>query len=197
MLKKVMLLLAAVVLMAGVGAGTAFAAESAVANIYLNCTVTLSVTTVSPDNMYNFGNVAANSVALSTSPIVFRNDSNGAVCKWELNVANPSGWTIGNVAGLDTFSLCAVFKKATAIEGDYNVASDTLSVTGKDYNATSYSMGDYTAEGIGSDEAKILPFAYDAAKADRKLWLRLATPIAVTTSGNKTIPLTITAKIAG
>lgn len=201
MLRKMMLWL----VLAGLGivasAGSALADNPATGYIVLKCTVTLSVSIVG-NSTYYFGDISAATTAYATTPIVFRNDSIGAICTWALNVDNTSldGWHLDNAPGLDKFALFGHFRKTdqpTAVMFDVN--ADTLSVVAKQYSSTNFQDADYNGDGYGGQASIILPKNYAdtiGSSADRKLWIKLQTPIAVTDQNLRTIRIIVTAAMA-
>jgi hypothetical protein len=190
-----------VVLMCG---ARAFAATTGTAEISLRCTTTISVSLVAGSTYFAFGDLAAATTAYSTTPIIFRNDSVGAICRWDLNVdvTSLNGWTLGTQPGLDKPAIAAVFKKsAQPLDTDFDMSVDSLSVDAKQYNASTYYDTDYNTDGPGgTDGSKILPKAYAdsiGASADRKLWLKIKTPLAVSDSNSRTLRLQVVASPAG
>ncbi len=199
-MKKSMLLMVAVVLLSLVcSAVPALAAGSDTAEISLRCTVTLSVSLVGGSTSFYFGDLSAASTNYSDTPIVFKNDSTGAICRWDLNVENASldGWDLGSAPGLDQVAIAGLFKKDNQpVDGDFDVVADSFSVVAKEYNSTSYYDADYESDGYGNDAAKILPETYAGTGSQRKLWLKLQTPLAVTDENSRRIQLTVTASTA-
>jgi hypothetical protein len=204
-MKKSLLFLVAVVFsVVTLFSAQAFAATSGIAEINLRCTTTISVSLVAGSTYYGFGDLAAATTAYSTTPIIFRNDSNGAICRWNLNVdvTSLNGWTLGTQPGLDKPAIAVVFKKAAQpLDTDFDMSVDSLSVDAKQYTAVNFHNSDYDADGPGgTDGSKILPKGYAdsiGASADRKLWLKIKTPLAVSDSTARTIRLQLVAVPAG
>ena len=202
MVRKMMvwLVLAAVGMV--MNAASALAASSSSGYIILKCTVTLSVSLVDGASWYDFGDISAATTAYSATPIVFRNDSTGAICTWELNVDNASlnGWQLGNVPGLNQFAMSGIFRKTdkpTAAMFDVN--ADTFSVASKQYDSANFHDADYDTDGYISQAGYILPRSYAETvglSADRKLWIKLLTPLAVTDQNQRTIHIVVTAGLA-
>ncbi len=203
MLKKFLFLLCVPILgLLLLTAKPADAATSVSANIVLRATVTISVSLVTPNTWYTFGEVSAASTNYSNTPIVVRNDSLGAICRWDLNIDPTSlaGWTLGSAPGLDQVALFARFRKTDQPTDAMFVASSTLSATAKEYNAINFYDSDYDTDGHLNDASKILPQAYAITvgkSADRRLWLKLQTPTLVTDQNWRTLRLVVTAKMAG
>jgi len=204
MLKRVLLLLAGIPI-AGLllfVSKPAYAAGSDTAYIVLRCTVTMSVSLVEPNTWYNFGDISAAATYYSTTPIIFRNDSNGAICRWDLNIdaASLSGWALGNQPGLDQIALFGLFRKTNQpTDTMFQVTNSSLSVTTKEYNGLNFYDSDYDSDGYSNDASKILPKAYAdqvGKSADRKLWLKIMTPTLVTDQTQRTLHLVVTAKMA-
>ncbi len=200
MLRKMMLWL----ILAAIGlvtqASVASAAPSAAGYIVLRCTVTLSVSLIDGTSWYDFGDVSAATTAYSNTPITFVNDSAGAICTWELNIDNASldGWTLSDAPGLDQFAMSGIFRKTDKpTPAMYDVNADTLSITSKLYNDTNFHDADYAGDGNGS-AGVILPRTYADSigrTAERQLWLKLMTPLAVTDQDLRTIHLVVTARM--
>jgi hypothetical protein len=199
-MKKSLLFLVAVAFSVVLFSGRVFAATTGTAEITLRCTTTLSVTLVANSTSFFFGDLSAAATSYSTSPITFRNDSVGAICKWDLNVDNASlnSWTLGTQPGLNQVALAGVFKKSgQPADSDFNMVADSFSVTAKEYSGSSYFNADYDSDGMNSDATKILPFGYAGTGADRNLWLKIKTPLVVTDQTTRIIRITATAKLAG
>ncbi|MBN1824256.1 MAG: hypothetical protein JW803_08060 [Endomicrobiales bacterium] len=201
----------------GMFAKPAHADTSVAAYIVLRCTVTLSVALVDGSTYYNFGDVSPAATYYSAAPIRFYNNSQGAICSWDLRVdTNTTGWQIGAAPSLDQITLYGVFKDTKAVTGedepieeaDFAAGGSTLSLTNTQYSAAYFSIdpqadSGYDNDGSGSgvgDETKILPKSYaDTVNKDssRDLWLKLLTPLAVSSESEKTFYLWVTAKLAG
>lgn len=205
--------------------GTALLAQRAHAagsdNAYLTirCTATISVELFSraaggglpaKTTYYNFGDVGAASTATAVNPIGVRNNSLGAITRWELDVVESGGfidpvtrWTLGSAPGLNKAVLYAKFSTSTITTDDFNVLQDTVTSTSQGAKTYGYSnfysqCSQYTVPTFSSDASLVLPASYDASadgKAERHLWLKLLTPTAVESPNQETnITLRITAK---
>lgn len=201
-LVRCLVLLGAVIAL-GMSAVPAYAAESGTGYVVLRCTVTMSVSLVSGSTSYDFGDISAATTQYSTTPITFLNDSIGAICKWELNMDNASleGWTLGNTPGLDQAAIFGIFKKTgQPSSSDFDMVNDTMSTTAVEYDAARYFDADYNADGHQDQGFRILPKAYAdtvGKTAERKLWLKLLAPLAVTDQNTRIINLVITVAMAG
>ncbi len=201
MFKRLMLVTAMV---AGLGLLSApvFAANNVAAEIHLKCTVTLSVSLVDGATFYDFGNLSAASTGYSTTPITFRNDSLGAICRWDVKVSNTAGWTLAAAPGLNQFAVFAKFKKVNGTPTTLPYGgNDALTIADQEYNATHFYEADYEGDSdSGSDSSRVLPKAYADSltkSPDRNMWLKIQTPLAVTDETQRTIMVTVTAKMAG
>lgn len=200
--RKFLLLSAGVLALAVISAGQAQAAQSANAYIVLKCTVTMSVSLVAPTSWYNFGEVLAADTYYSNTPIVVRNDSQGAICRWDLNIdaASLNGWTLASQPGLDQLALSGICRKTNQpTPAMFQTTNSSFSVTAREYNALNFYDADYESDGYQSDSSKVLPKTYAdtvGKSADRKIWLKLMTPLLVSDQVERTLQLVVTAKMA-
>ena len=201
-------------IMSAIGISRVFAADSGTAYITLRCTATVSIELfsraagplVAKTTYYDFGDVAAASTATALNPIGVRNNSQGAITSWQLDVTAVSGgWSLGATPGLDRAALYAKFSTATLTAADFDIVNDTVpntAVTGevaKPYSLISHYYyaycSAYSEPTFSADVSLVLPTSYDASaegKAERQLWLKLLTPTAVQ---NPNAPTTITLRI--
>jgi hypothetical protein len=216
MFKKLLFLLFPAFLMAAFIVPGVFAADSGTAYITLRCTATISIELfsrtagplVAKTTYYDFGDVAAASTATALNPIGVRNNSQGAITSWQLDVTAVSGgWSLGATPGLDRAALYAKFSTATLTAADFDIVNDTVpntAVTGevaKPYSLISHYYyaycSAYSEPTYSSDVSHVLPTSYDTSaegKAERQLWLKLLTPTAVQNpNAITTITLRITA----
>ena len=194
----------AVMLMAGVGmVNQAQAAVDTNIFIVLRCTVTLSVSLVDlgpGTTSFLFGEVSAGTTVYSTGGVTVRNDSMGAISSWELNIDNASlgTWSLADRPGINTVAIYGVFQK-TYNESNFDIVTDTFSTVGKMYSATgAYACNSYIAGDGDGAESRMLPYMLgDSSKSDRKLWIKMLTPLAVSNAiVDRTIKLVVTAKMA-
>ena len=160
----------------------AYAATSQTAYIVLRCTVTLSVSLVTPNTSFMLGDVSAGTTVYSTDGIVLRNDSLGAICNWSLYIdtnTSLNGWTLSNCPGLNQVAISGVFQKLN-VPANFDVVRDTFDATPRYYmdvaDGGAFACGDYTNEGFNNVESKILPNMYSTTRSDRKLWIKVQTP---------------------
>jgi hypothetical protein len=198
----------------------ASAAGSANAYLVVRCTATISVELFSraaggglpaKTTYYNFGDVAAASTATSVNPIGVRNNSQGAITRWELDVLEPASpyidatthWTLGSTPGLNRAALYAKFSSSTLTSADFNIVNDTVTSTSqgaKTYSAGSFysQCSQYIVPLFSTDASLVVPTSYDSSaegKAERQLWLKLLTPTAVESANiESNIILRVTAK---
>ncbi|MBT9168216.1 MAG: hypothetical protein DDT19_01561 [Syntrophomonadaceae bacterium] len=178
-----------------------YASGSVTAFIVLRCTVTISVSLVAGNTWFNFGDISAAATRYSDTPIIFRNDSHGAICMWDLNIeaASLDGWTLANAPGLNQIALFGLFRKTTPTSAHFDVVSDTFSVTAKEYNAINFHDAEYDPHGHGNGAWRIFPRAFAdtvGRSPDRRLWLKIQTPTCVTDQNRRTLQLRVTAKMA-
>lgn len=179
-----------------------YAAESSEMWIVLRCTVTLSVSLQGTPTSFVLGDVSAGTTVYSTSGVTIRNNSQGAISSWDLNIQDASldSWTLASAPGLNQVAIYGVFQTTapTAAYNSFHVTRDTFSITARQYTAgLAYGWGAYNSQGHLSQEHRILPSTYDALRCDRRLWIKMLTPLAVTDENVRTIILVVTAKMAG
>ena len=205
MFKKLlnMMILGALVLTASSLVKPVYASGSCSAYIVLTCTTTLSVSLVLPNTWFNLGTVSAGTTVYSSDGVVFRNDSVGAVCMWDLNIEPSSlgGWTLANNPGLNQVAIYGVFATSQA-SAVYDMVNDTFSVTGKTYNGATgvFACGSYTAAQGSGIESRIVPSSMNGMgsyTSDRKLCIKMLTPLAVTDQTQRIISIVVTAQMAG
>ena len=210
MVKKMIAAVVIAVVAGMVGTGVAFAAEQADAYITVRCTATISVTLFSGGGYdavtsYNFGDVSAAGVYVSTQPIGVQNNSIGAICRWDLQIANINNgtgtpWTVGATPSLNRMAMYAKMSTNTLTSSDFNVTVDTLAYTSdKQYNGTNFYAAcvDYTSPALSwTDETKVLPATIGALIAQRHMWIRFDAPQAVSDQEQRTITVRITASMA-
>ena len=205
-MKKLMKLAVVAGMLGMIGAVSgAYAGTTDVGYVVIRCTATVSVEVVAGLRnsvvTYNFGDVSAGDVRTSTAAIGIRNNSQGAICNWFLNVQSITGgvtpWTLGQTAGLNRVAVMAKFSTATLTTSDFNVTADTMSATVKLYSTTNFysSCLEYT-DPDWTDIVKVLPMAYNPTASARHLWIRLDTPRAITDEAAKTITLQVMAQMA-
>ena len=221
-MKYMMRAVAVVLMLLGMWSMVAQASDKATAYITVKATATVSVEVYNGVGEsgypavtgYNFGNVSAAQVYVSTNPIGVRNMSQGAICRWNIQIFNVqnlgthSAWDVANEAGINKFMLCAKFSTATLTTSDFNVATDTIAYqVDKQYNEGSNFYAYCSAYMIptsdwvnGGDASKVLPRSYTTIKAagknERQMWLRLDTPLAIGNEDEEGITLQITAALA-
>ena len=203
MFKKLlnMVLFAALLMTASSLAKPAYAgSDTCNAYIVLTCSVTLSVSLVtSTTGAFMLGNVSAGTTVYSSDGVVFRNDSTGAVCCWDLNIDTNTlnGWTLANTPALNQVAIFGVFQQSQN-QSNYDMSVDSFSAFPKTYNAVTgvFACGSYAGYGAGA-EGRIIPYLVDPLHSDRKLCIKMLTPTAVTDQIQRTISITVTAKMAG
>jgi len=217
--KKLLFLSFVFAVLMGLSAGTPVAeAATDSAYITLRCTATVSVELFSGGlynaaTYYNFGDVSAASTYTATHPIGVRNNSQGAITRWDLDVTgisnDPAGgeWSLGNTPGLNRAVLYAKFSTRTLSSTDFDVANDTVTTTAQgakryELNAVSGNkfydqIAAYVEPTFTTDCSRVLPSSYDPSpngKAERHLWLKILTPTAIeNANAQTTITLRITA----
>jgi len=189
------------------------------AYITLRCTTTVSIGLVedalyNAATYYNFGDVVAGLTYVATKPIGVQNQSNGAICRWELQLdpaSLPGDWTTGSSPGLDRIAIFAKFSTKTLTTDDFDVNYDSVSATGTKlyyYNQTTpsqsvyYSFCDYYVAAneaphpVSYDASRILPSSYTpSTKSIRHLWVKIMTPTAISNPNQwVTLKLNITAQ---
>jgi len=189
-------------LLAGSSLAKPVYASSASCNAYivLTASVTLSVTMVtSTTGAFVLGNVSAGTTVYSADGVVFRNDSQGAVCCWDLNIDTNTlnGWALSNAPALNQVAIYGVFQQSQNT-ANYDMVVDSFSANPKTYNAATgvFACGSYAGYGAGA-EGRIVPYAIDPAHSDRKLTIKILTPLAVTDQLQRSISIVVTAKMAG
>ena len=171
------------------------------AYITLRCTTTVSIGLVDEElysaaTYYNFGDVVAGSTYVATKPIGVQNQSDGAICRWELQLdpaSLPGGWSVGNSPGLDRIAMFAKFSTKTLTTDDFDVNYDSVSAAGTKL----YSYNDYpypifysfcdryvdptvAPHPVSWDASRILPYTYNPPeKSIRHLWVKIMTPTAI------------------
>ncbi|MFH1369144.1 MAG: hypothetical protein ABII64_08460 [Elusimicrobiota bacterium] len=201
--------------------GTLYAGINSSAYITIRCTATISIELfnraaggglLEKTSYYNFGEVAAASTATALNPIGVRNNSTGAITKWELDVLEDGGyidqgaayqWTLGSAPGINKAAMFAKFSSTTLTNDDFDMSVDSLTTTTQ--GAKTYSMTNfysYCSQYLDSSYAgganMVLPSTYDGSpegKAERQLWIKMLTPTAVNGANQDiTILLRLTAK---
>ena len=193
-------ILAALFVAAAGSVKPAFAGNSAAAYIVVRCTVTLSVSLVLPNTSFALGDVSAGQTIYSQSGVDIRNDSQGAVSVWSLNIDTNTlnNWELSDTPGLNQVAIFGVFQK-TQNNSNFDVVKDSFSAYPKDYNGDSgvYACGSYVAEGLSGVESKIIPYQCSQTRSDRRLWIKMLTPLAVTDQATRNIQIVITGRMAG
>jgi hypothetical protein len=177
-----------------------YAQSSCEAYIVLTCTVTLSVSITGSTTSFMLGSVAAGTTVYSTNGVTFRNDSQGAICTWALNVdpATLNQWTLANTPGLNQVAIYGVFQSTQ----NYANYTTVFSTSPQTYNASTgvFSCGSYSSPQAGVlSESRITPAALNGVgnySSDRSLWIKLLAPLAVTTP-SQSIGIVVTAAMAG
>jgi hypothetical protein len=140
-----------------------------------------------------------------------RNNSQGAITRWELDVLEPASpyidvtthWTLGSTPGLNRAVLYAKFSSSTVNAADFDMSGDTITSTSqgvKTYSGSAFYSycSQYIEPTYTVDNSLVLPNSYDSSlegKSERQLWLKLLTPTAVESSNQVTnITLRLTAK---
>ena len=162
--------------------------------------------------LYEFGEVPLNATTISTTPVcIVRNDSLGAVERFKIyvsSVANgefsgddpDSGKFLYNKAstttffnegnGIDEVVIWGLFRKNQPPDSKFGI-EDTLvgELTYGDAAGDPLSAGDedddYDDFGYNNDDGKVLPYSYSTSKCDRKLWLKIHTPRAISKGADK------------
>ena len=126
--------------------------------------------------------------------------ADGAVCLWDLNIDTNTmnGWTLDSNPGLNQVAIFGVFQK-NQNNANFDIVKDTFSTTARDYKADEgdggvYACGSYNAEGY-TLESRILPYSFDPNRSDRKLWIKILTPLVVTDQLTRNIQIVVTAKM--
>ncbi|MFH1369145.1 MAG: hypothetical protein ABII64_08465 [Elusimicrobiota bacterium] len=220
-LKQSLLLLVSAFVVATVCATAGYADNPQSAYITIRCTATISIELfnraaggglLEKTSYYNFGDVAAASTATAVNPIGVRNNSQGAITQWELDVLEDGGyidqgaayqWTLGSAPGINKAAMFVKFSSTTLTNDDFDMAVDSLTTTTQ--GAKTYSMTNfysYCSQYLDSEYAGganlVLPTSYDAGaegKAERRLWIKMLTPTAVNGANQDvSILLRLTAK---
>ena len=176
MKSKLMAVVLAVVL--SVSASIVEAANPDAVAIRITCAPGLSVNIV--ETAYNFGEVDANTYAISTSSLTIQNDSSGALQKFALRLSDTQNWTLSSAPGTETFAVQALFNgNAAPVTGDFAQANDELT------------NNDITCDGtkFANDETGTSV----AASGKQGLWLKFYTPTSTGHTNEQTSYLTITA----
>ena len=175
-----------------------YAASDGGVYVVLRCTVTLSVSLTGSPTSFILGDVSPGTTVYSAYGVTLRNDSIGAICSWDLNIDNSSlgDWTLDDKPGLNKLAIYGVFQK-NQNNSNFDIVQDTFSITPKQYMFNgAFACGDYAAEGYNGKESRILPYLPYAAESERKLWIKVLTPLAVNSVIDKNILIVITAKMA-
>jgi len=199
-----MVALAALLITASSLVKPVYAQTSCEAYIVLTCTVTLSVSILqNGSTSFLLGNVSAGTTVYSADGVTFRNDSQGAICQWALNIdpASLNGWTLSNAPGLNQVAIYGVFQTAQNT-ANYDIVKDTFSTTPKTYSSVTgaFACGSYTAAQGNGTESLIVPSALNGTgsyTSDRKLCIKMLTPLAVTDQTPRNIGVVITASMPG
>ena len=166
----------------GVMAPSAHAAASD--TLTLNVTVTPSLDVTVYRTVWDFGTIGASVSSQGGTSTAVKNKSASAQEKYNLKASHARGsgvdWTLA-AYGSETanqYSLCAYFNSARPT-GDFSSTTHDLDTGGQDCNGTIFA---------GNQDG------YDlAAGTQELLWFRIKTPSSVSSSGTKTIYVTITA----
>lgn len=196
---KLLLLSAAAIGLGAVSASQAQAATTASAYITLRCTATVAIELFASEvskatTFYNFGEVGAAGVYVSTNPVGVRNSGVGSIANWTLDITEitqdggASAWVIGDTPGLNRIALHAKFSTRTLTSGDFDVARDTVPTTAQgakayrldvvDGNQFYDQIAQYVESSFSTNAAKVLPVSYNALKSERHMWLKIQTPTA-------------------
>ena len=177
MVRKISLVCIAVVAVFAFTAASVFAASSDSLAIKVTVNSTLGVDITEPT--VDFGSVGVGTTSLSTAGVSVTNTGSGIAETYQLNIANPSGWTASQSAvGNNVYVLNAAFDNdGTGIT--WSAANDALSATPVSCSATKFA-GDQTGLSVPSS-------------AVRKLWFQFLAPTQSSVSTQQTITLTITA----
>ena len=178
-MKKTLLIAALAVVMAG---GMAFAANPDSFDISCTVAVTYAVTITTPTGGLTFTNVDVNTTYVSDSSATVKN-TGSASADLKIKGTALGTWTLGAAPASNVVRLMGAFKDAaTAVEGDFEVANDTITVTAQNMDATHYSI-----DQNGNNVAK---------NASHGLWVRLDTPTDTDTTAAQSFKVDVQAFVS-
>ena len=128
-----------------------------------------------------FGAMKIGGSAVSTTPIVIKNNGTGGTETYSLSLVNPSVWTAVTTApGIDQYRLCSAFD-ATGTILTWDPAVHALTTSSQASTLTKFA---------GSEKGAAVPY-----NEDRHLYLKLETPSATSSPSSKTIQVMVTASV--
>lgn len=170
-------LLLALALLAGLSLAKAATSDTLI--IKVTPTGTKGVSIDVPEIDFGNRSIGADNI-ISTVPISVQNTGNLA-SSWGLRVENTgTSWAVSNSAGVNTYSLQAIFNSVQPAAGDFNIVEDNLGLADKQCINVGTFGGDENCLNV-------------APGGVRHLWLNLDMPTSSSATGQQQVDLVITA----
>lgn len=164
--------------------------SASTADITVKVTVRFLSVSIVDSAEYSFGVLDVGDVAVATSQIVVKNESNCAV-SFQLKLTNPAGWTAisvgtppGEPPGVDQYMLSGIFRNSLPVEGDFVDNEDAMTIN------FVLATGEKFAKNDDAEGEK----GYNVVKdTTRNLWLRFYAPSGTNVKDQQLIPVTVKA----
>jgi len=171
-----MIIISVMVIMAF--SGSAFAASSATINVTVSIAAEASISVTG--GAVGFSSMGVGASAVSTTPVVIKNNGSGGSETYSLSLVNPSVWTaVTTTPGAEQYRLSSAF------DADGNLTWDPVNqalTAASQVSTTTRFAGDETGAGV--------PF-----NAERHLYFKIETPSTTSSVGQKTIQVVVTASV--